>query len=101
MSTQLTSQNGTAQLNVRRIIVLAIVVVLVYSLGVVTARGVACVLSAIGHGFQSAAYWLDASIKCSPAEFHSGDALDAYEHRGDPDLYSPAQKSRLNEKQGG
>ena len=100
MSTQPTPQNNTGQLNIRRLIVLAIVVaVIVFSLGVIASRGVAFVLSAIGHGLQGAAHWLDASIKCSPAEFHSGDAIDAYEKGDDPDVYSPAERLRLEHQQ--
>ena len=99
MSTQHTTQNNTAQLNTRRIIALAIAVaVIVFFLGVIASRGVACVLSVIGHGLQSAAHWLDTSIKCNPAEFHSGDAIDAYEKGDDPDVYSPAERLRLEGK---
>lgn len=95
MSTQLTTKNYAAELNVRRLIVLAIVVVtIVFVLGVVSSRGVAFVLSAIGHGLQSAAHRLDSSLN-SPAAYHSGAALEAYESGDDPDLFSPVERSQL------
>lgn len=97
MSMQPTTQNFT-QLNARRVAALVIVAaVLVFSLGVVSARGVAFVLSAIGHGLQNAAHWLDTSID-HPSANKSGDAIEGFEQGVDPDLYSPAERSRLKEK---
>lgn len=95
MSTQLTTQNNTTQLNTGRIIALAIsIAVIAFVLGVVSARGVAFGLSAVGHGLQNAAHWLDSTLD-SPAANKSGAALESYESGDDPDLYSPAEKSRL------
>jgi hypothetical protein len=87
------------QLNIKSVIALAIVVVvLVFSLGVISSRDVACVLSAIGHGMQSAAHWLDGSIHTSlkdPSLDKSSEAIESFENGSDPDVYSPTERLRL------
>lgn len=75
----MSTQNNTAQLNKARLAALVVVAaVIIFFLGVISARGVAVGLNAVGHALQAAAHWLGTPLD-NPAAYKSGAELESQE----------------------